>query len=80
MDCFPGSCLSLPHGLSHRSIINSAYISPRLIFGKWFFFFFHLVLSEYANQSHNFTNLNFCDVTVLPSTIVLVLSQTEFIK
>ena len=26
--------------------------------------FFHLVISEYANKSHNFTNLNFCDVTI----------------
>ena len=24
-----------------------------------------VVLSEYANQSHNFTNLDFCDVTPL---------------
>ena len=30
--------------------------TDRLIFG--IFFFFHLVLSEYANQYHNFTNLN----------------------
>ena len=27
--------------------------------------FFHFVLSEYPNQSHNFTSLNFCDVTIL---------------
>jgi len=27
--------------------------------------FFHVVLSEYPNQSHNFTNLNFCHLTLL---------------
>ena len=27
--------------------------------------FFHVVLSEYANQAHNFTNLGFCDLTLL---------------
>ena len=49
-----------PESLEH----NSAYIYPSLIFGKWGVF--HLVLSEYASQSHNFTNLNLCDVTLLP--------------
>ena len=29
--------------------------------------FFHLALSEYPNQSHNLTHLNFCDVTLLYS-------------
>ena len=30
-------------------------------------YFFHLVLSGYANLSHHFTNLNFCDaITSLP--------------
>ena len=52
---------------------KGAYISPpistrRLIFGKGFFF--HLVLSKYAIQSHNFTNLNFSDVT-LPFSMVV---------
>ena len=52
---------------------KGAYISPpictrRLIFGKGFCF--HLVLSKYAIQSHNFTNLNFCDVT-LPFSMVV---------
>ena len=47
---------------------NGAYIfSPicinRLIFGKRTFFIFFF--SEYANQSHNFANLVFPDVTVL---------------
>ena len=27
--------------------------------------FFHFVLSEYPYQSHNFTSLNFCNVTIL---------------
>ena len=40
--------------------------------------FFHLVLSEYiyANQSHDFTNLNFCDVTLL-SAIALDRAQSH---
>ena len=47
---------------------KGAYIYPpictkRLIFGKWTFFCF--ALSEYAFQSHNFTNWNFCDVTLI---------------
>ena len=55
MDCFPETLSDQkklyrfmplsstgPESLEH----DSAYISPRLIFGK----FFHLVLSEYANQ------------------------------
>ena len=46
---------------------TGAYIYPpictnRLIFGKGLF---HLFLSEYTNQSQNFTNLNFCDVSLL---------------
>ena len=30
----------------------------------WQVAFFHLILSEYVNQSNNFTNLNFCYVTL----------------
>ena len=42
---------------------NGPYIAApiytnRLIFNK-------LILSEYANQSHHFTNFSFCDVTLL---------------
>ena len=36
---------------------SSPICTSRLIFGKGGFF--HLVLSEYANQSHNFKNVNF---------------------
>ena len=36
---------------------SSSICTSRLIFGKGGFF--HLVLSEYANQSHNFKNVNF---------------------
>ena len=53
-----------PESLEH----NSAYIiSSRLIFSKRDFL--HLVLSECASQSHNFTNLNLCDVTSLNNII-----------
>ena len=33
----------------------------------WQGVFFHLVLYEYANQSHDFPNLNVCDVTLVLS-------------
>ena len=36
---------------------SSPICTSRLIFGKGGFF--HLVLSEYGNQSHNFKNVNF---------------------
>ena len=36
---------------------SSPICTSRLIFGKGGFF--HLVLSEYTNQSHNFKNVNF---------------------
>ena len=53
-----------------------ALINNRLIFGKEAFP--HLVLSEYANQSldqsHNFTNLNFCDVTLLYNQSLIIAS------
>ena len=60
---------------------TGAYIfSPicinKLIFGKEVFP--HLVLSEYANQSphqsNNFTNLNFCDVTLLYNQSLIIAS------
>ena len=43
--------------------------------------FLHLALSEYANKSHNWTNLNFCDVTLLDSILqcnhqIVTISQT----
>ena len=53
----------------------------RLIFGKGLF---HLFLSEYTNQSQNFTNLNFCDISLLyfqdfytSASITLCLSYVE---
>ena len=56
------------HATNTREL-KGAYISPpigtkRLIFVKRTFFF-GFVLSEYAIQSYNFTNSNFCDVTLL---------------
>ena len=52
---------------------TGAYIYPtiftnRLILARRLFY---LAISEYANQSHNFTNLNFCDVTLLFSIFLL---------
>ena len=44
-----------------------------LFFGKGLFF--HLLLSEYANQSHHFTNLNFCDATLLFSVGYFMVAQ-----
>ena len=46
---------------------TGVYIHPtictnRLILARTLFY---LAISEYANLSHNFTNLNFCDVTFL---------------
>ena len=54
---------------SHQSkpvLISSPTCTNRLIFGEgpFFIFLFLNMLSEYANQSHNFTNLNFRDVTL----------------
>ena len=51
---------------------TGAYTYPpictnKLIFGKGFFF--HLILSEYATQSHNFANFNVCDITHLSSVV-----------
>ena len=39
------------------------YIYSPICTEFWQVAFFHLVLSEYVNQSNNFTNLNFCYVT-----------------
>ena len=65
------------------NFLNGAYIFPqictnRLIFGKGAFS--HFLLSEYANQFHIFTNLNFFDVTFLfsiypASTFYIFLAQ-----
>ena len=47
---------------------TGAYIYPPICTSRLSFLqgvFFHFVLSEYPNQSHNFTSLNFCDVTLL---------------
>ena len=43
--------------------INQQICTNRMIFGKGSSS--HLVLSEYVNQSHNFINMNFFDVTHL---------------
>ena len=42
---------------------NGAYISPSICTNR--LIFFYLVFSDYANVSHNFTNLYFCDVIPL---------------
>ena len=56
--------------------IFSPICTSRLIFGKEAFP--HLFLSEYAkqspDQSHNFTNLNFCDVTLLYNQSLIIAS------
>ena len=57
-------------------LISSPTCTNRLIFGEGLFFIFLFLnmlnmLSEYANQSHNFTNLNFRDVTLLFSIEVI---------
>ena len=47
---------------------KGAYRSPHQFAPTGLFLekvFFHLVLSKCANLSHNFTNLNFCDVIPL---------------
>ena len=47
---------------------TGAYIYPPICTSRLSFLqgvFFHFVLSEYPNQSHNFTSLNFSDVTLL---------------
>ena len=41
--------------------------------------FFHHVFSDYANHTHNFRNLNFCDVTLL-LTILFNMSSYENYK
>ena len=41
----------------YGAFISLPKYSNRLIFG-----FFHLTLSEYANQSHNFVKFSFCDI------------------
>jgi len=43
------------------------YIYSPICTDFWPVAFFHLVLSEYVNQSNNFTNLNFCYVTLFSS-------------
>ena len=50
-----GSYGAITATTAHSS--SSPICTSRLIFGKGGFF--HLVLSEYANQSHNFKNVNF---------------------
>ena len=40
--------------------------------------FFHHVFSEYANHTHNFTNLNFCDVTLLLSIVFNMTSYGNY--
>ena len=47
--------------------ISSPIYTDKLIFWQGRFFFFHLVLSEYANKSLNFTNLNFLTHVTLSS-------------
>ena len=45
---------------------TGAYVSAPLKQADfWQGGFLHIFLSEYFNQSHNFPNLNFCDVTLL---------------
>jgi len=48
---------------------TGSYIYPPICTTKqadfWLGGFFHVVLSEYPSQSHHFTNLNFCDETLL---------------
>ena len=57
---------------------TGAYIYPpictnRLIFDNCAFF--HLVLSEFANQSHNFTSLNF--LTSIFSSLLLIPTNVD---
>ena len=50
---------------SHQSkpVLMSPHRSNRLMFGKEAFYIFFCL--NILNQSHNFPNLNFCDVTLL---------------
>ena len=57
------------HALSNWALVF--IFTNRLIFGKGVFFIL-VFLNIYANQSHNFTNLTFCDVTLLISVITLI--------
>ena len=47
---------------SHQCVLTGRVLARGL---------FYLVLSEYTNRSHNFKNLNFCDVTLLFSMTIL---------
>ena len=48
----------------YGAFISLTKYSNKLIFG-----FFHLTLSEYANQSHNLTNLVFVTSSLLFSVV-----------
>ena len=59
---------------ANHALSNSAQVfifTNRIIFGKEVYFIY-VFLSIYANQSHNFTNLTFGDVTLLISVITLI--------
>ena len=54
---------------------NSAYIPHQFAFAG----VIHLVLSQYATQSHNFANLNFCDVTLLFCLLTVAFPDVRFL-